>query len=93
MSKKKRRISITQQIMNELIKIQNGKDDAKPEKIWVRLTDYIINPLTHEKFFEGSLLNSPFDKNYNLSEGDSVYLSIVDCVGKKLLLIIPKPTE
>ena len=52
-------------------------DGVKPESIWVRLSSYVGNTNGVEAF-TGTLLNAPFDSNYNLSCGDAVFVAVVN---------------
>lgn len=66
-------------------------EGIKPESIWVRLKEYILDMNKGTMYYEGELLNSPFDKKYNLTVGDSVYLIISEVKNGEVCFVIPKP--
>ena len=64
-------------------------DGLKPESIWVRLSSYVGNTNGVEAF-TGTLLNAPFDSNYNLSCGDAVFVAVVNGNDGKICFVVPK---
>ena len=64
-------------------------DGLKPESIWVRLSSYAGNTNGVEAF-TGTLLNAPFDSNYNLSCGDAVFVAVVNGNDGKICFVVPK---
>ena len=64
-------------------------DGLKPESIWVRLSSYVGNTNGVEAF-TGTLLNAPFDPNYNLSCGDAVFVAVVNGNDGKICFVVPK---
>ena len=51
-------------------------EGLKPETVWVRLSEAVPALGNEDRFFTGTLLNTPFEPRYNLSEGDDVYLIV-----------------
>ncbi len=51
-------------------------EGLKPENVWVKLTENVQSPGNEDRFFIGTLLNTPFEPRYNLTEGDDVYLIV-----------------
>ena len=51
-------------------------EGLKPESVWVKLTESVQSPGNEDRFFIGTLLNTPFEPGYNLTEGDDVYLIV-----------------
>ena len=47
----------------------------KPERIWVRGTEY-VGEIEGRRYFRANLLNEPFDEGYGLHNGDEVVLLI-----------------
>lgn len=68
-------------------------EGIKPESIWVRLKEYILDMNKGTMYYEGELLNSPFDNRYNLSIGDSVYLVVSEVENGEVCFVIPKPNN
>ena len=66
-------------------------EGIKPESIWVRLKEYILDKGT--MYYEGELLNSPFDNKYKLDIGDSVYLVVSEVENGEVCFVIPKPNH
>ena len=64
-------------------------EGLKPENIWVRLTGYVGNTNGVEAF-TGTLLNAPFDSNFNLSYGDEVFVALVNGNEGKICFVVPK---
>lgn len=44
-------------------------------------------------YYEGELLNSPFDERYNLVVGNSVYLVVSETENGEVCFVIPKPNN
>lgn len=51
-------------------------EGLKPESVWVRLSKAVPALGNEDRFFIGTLLNTPFESRYNLTEGDDVYLIV-----------------
>lgn len=68
-------------------------EGIKPESIWVRLKEYILDMNKGTMYYEGELLNSPFDNRYNLAVGDSVYLVVSEVENGEACFVIPKPNH
>ena len=61
----------------------------KAEQIWVRLLRYVMD-LQGTDLFEGSLLNQPFDSNFNVGYGDKVYVAFKNDDDGERCLVVPK---
>ena len=53
------------------------------------LSSYVGNTNGVEAF-TGTLLNAPFDSNYNLSCGDAVFVAVVNGNDGKICFVVPK---
>lgn len=51
-------------------------EGLKPESVWVRLSKAVPASGNEDRFFIGTLLNTPIESRYNLTEGDDVYLIV-----------------
>lgn len=66
-------------------------EGIKPESVWVRLKEYILDMNNGSVYYEGELLNTPYDSRFNLTAGNSVYLVVSEIENKKVCFVIPKP--
>ena len=58
----------------------------------MKITDLLMHivPGVDDGSLTGTLLNAPFDSNYNLSCGDAVFVAVVNGNDGKICFVVPK---